>query len=156
MLGMWASVLPGLDQRSPQLYLRKWQSGAHRPTLCCSISLSVSLCSKHPFLPCTRMKIIFLCRRKALFLYLLGRGRTHYGAVSCGGVVCVHMWAGQRCVFLNWFSWVHWVVVYGKTAATSQQKGESLKVSVVMKQHSSCTALFYCLALKILSGSDCG
>lgn len=31
MLGMWASALPGPDRWSPQLYLRKWQSGAHQP-----------------------------------------------------------------------------------------------------------------------------
>lgn len=39
MLGMSASALPGPDQRSPQLYLRKWQSGAHWPILLRSVSV---------------------------------------------------------------------------------------------------------------------
>lgn len=64
MLGMWASALPGLDRRSPQLYLRKWQSGAHRPLtapLCFSVSLSLgSTPPPPPFLLCTIMVIIFL------------------------------------------------------------------------------------------------
>lgn len=45
---MWASTLPGLDRRSPQLYLRKWQSGPVSRSACLSISLSVSPKAQSP------------------------------------------------------------------------------------------------------------
>lgn len=50
MLGMSAAALPGPDQRSPQLYLRKWQSGAHWPILRRSVSLSAPLKAPLPSL----------------------------------------------------------------------------------------------------------
>lgn len=75
MPGMWASTLPGLDRRSPQLYLRKWQSGVHQP-LSLSLHFSASLFKA----PTTTTSLPFLFKsdnyfplcRKSLFPYLLG------------------------------------------------------------------------------------
>ncbi len=87
MLGMWASALPGLDRRSPQLYLRKWQSGAHQSlSLPLHFSVCLSLGSKPPFLPCTRMIIIFLCGRKVYFRTCWEEGER----IHTKGKVCVH------------------------------------------------------------------
>ncbi len=105
MLGMRASALPGLDRRSPQLYLRKWQSGAHQPlSLPLHFSVCLSLGSKPPppFLPCTRMIIIFLCGRKVYFRTCWEEGEHTYTHKDKSVHTHTHTQAGSS-VLVVWF-----------------------------------------------------